>query len=202
MASGSVDRMALPRPLPDDRVQKGFIDASICTQEQAGRLRRCRLDMPAWRGGGVALRDRLRQDAARYLQPGEQIQAVFYAKRPSMPYNDRAVVATDRRFLLVKLNFFGRGTGLAGDAPRAVRLGPCSGFMYPIEAFGTPLAVSFRFFKDVAEAGRAAGFQTSLDALTESRKHDNPDQASRRQQARVAAWPAANDVGPRASGVG
>jgi len=158
----------------------------------------------------VAVRDRLRQDAARYLQPGEQIQAVFYAKRPSMPYNDRTVVATDRRFLLVKLNFFGRGTGLAGDAPRAVRLGPCSGFMYPIEAFGTALAVSFRFFKDVAEADRAAGFQTSLDAvsqasldaLTESRKHDNPDQASRRQQARVAAWPAANDVGPRASGVG
>jgi hypothetical protein len=106
----------------------------------------------------VTVRDRLRKDAARYLEPGEQIQAVFYAKRPSTQYNDRGVVATDRRFLLLDPNFFGRGTGLAGQAPREARLGLCTGLSHSITISGTPLAVSFRFFKDVAEADRAAGF--------------------------------------------
>lgn len=107
---------------------------------------------------GMAVRDRLRKDAAKYLEPDEQIQAVFYAKRPSVMYNDRAVVATDRRLLLLELNFFGRATGLEGEAPRDVKLGPASGFVYPITAFDTPVGVSVRFFKDVAEADRAAGF--------------------------------------------
>jgi len=44
----------------------------------------------------MAVRDRLRKGAARYLEPAEQIQAVFYAKRPATQYNDRAVAATDR----------------------------------------------------------------------------------------------------------
>ena len=106
----------------------------------------------------MAVRDRLRKDAAQYLEPGEQIQAVFYAKRPSVQYNDRAVIATDRRLLLLRLNFFGRAAGLAGEVSRETKLGPCSGFLHPIDAFGTSLAVSFRFFKDVTEADRAAGF--------------------------------------------
>jgi hypothetical protein len=106
----------------------------------------------------MAVRDRLRKDAAQYLEPEEQVQVVFYAKRPSVQYNDRAVVATDRRLLLLKLNFLGRATGLAGEAPRDTKLGPCSGLIHPIAAFGTPVGVSFRFFKDVAEADRAAGF--------------------------------------------
>ena len=106
----------------------------------------------------MAVRDRLGKDAAQYLEPGEQVQAVFYAKRPTMQYNDRAVVATDRRLLLLRLNFRGRARGLAGEVPRETKLGPCRGFMHPIDAFGTSLAVNFRFFKDVAEADRAAGF--------------------------------------------
>src|SRR5262249_8529452 len=110
-------------------------------------------DQPGTRGCGVAVRDRLRKDAAQYLQPGEQVQAVFYAKRPTMQYNDRAVVATDRRLLLLRLNFLGRATGLAGEVPREPKLGPCSGFMHPIDAFGISLAVSFRFFKRRGRSG-------------------------------------------------
>lgn len=106
----------------------------------------------------MAVRDRLRRDAAQYLEPGEQVQAVFYAKRPITEYNDRAVVATDRRLLLLELNFFGRAQGLVDEVPRETRLGPCSGFMHPIDLSGTRLAVNRRFFKDVAEADRAAGF--------------------------------------------
>jgi len=58
--------------------------------------------------------------------------------------------------MLLELNFLGRVTGLTGQAPRDIMLGPCHGFMHPITAFGTGLAVSRRFFKDVAEADRAA----------------------------------------------
>jgi hypothetical protein len=69
----------------------------------------------------------LRKGAAPYLELGEQIQAVFYAKRPAMSYNDRAVVATDRRLLLLELSFMGRPIGLAGEGPRKTRLGPVAG---------------------------------------------------------------------------
>jgi hypothetical protein len=104
----------------------------------------------------MGVRDKLRKGAAQYLEVGEQIQAVFYAKRPTMQYNDRAVVATDHRLLLLELNFFGRPMGVLGEAPRDIKLGPCRGLMHPITAFGTALAVNRRFFKDVAEADGAA----------------------------------------------
>src|SRR5215831_14674150 len=68
-----------------------------------------------------------------------------------------AVVATNRRLLLLKLNILGRATGLLGEAPRETRLGPCQGILTPLRAFDSPLQVSFRFFKDVDEADRAAG---------------------------------------------
>jgi hypothetical protein len=107
----------------------------------------------------MAVRDRLRKGAAQYLEPEERIHAVFYVKRPTMQYNDRAVVATDRRMLLLELNFLGRPTGLAGEAPRQTKLGPCKGLLlHRIDAFGGRVDVSRRFFKDVAEADRAAGF--------------------------------------------
>jgi hypothetical protein len=108
----------------------------------------------------MGVRERLNADAAQYLQPGEQIQAVFYAKRPSAQANDCAVVATDRRLLLLKLNFFGRATGLLAEARRETRLGPCSGMLSPITAFDIRLQVSRRFFRDVDEADRAAGLYT------------------------------------------
>src|SRR5262249_652847 len=60
------------------------------------------------------------------------IQAVFYAKRPADLYNEYAVAATNRRLLLLMLNYFGRVTGMAGEAPRQTRLGPCSGILRAI----------------------------------------------------------------------
>jgi hypothetical protein len=75
-----------------------------------------------------------------------------------MQYNDRAVVATDRRLLLLELDFFARPTAMLFELPRQTRLGPCSGFMHPLGAFGTGLAVNRRFFKDVAETDRIGGF--------------------------------------------
>jgi hypothetical protein len=107
----------------------------------------------------MALRDRLRKGAAKYLELGEQIQAAFLATRPSVQTHHYSVAATDRRILLLKLDFTGlRCTGLIGELPRETKLGPCSGLMHPLPAFGDDLAVNRRFFKDVAEADRAAGF--------------------------------------------
>src|SRR5215467_10121327 len=110
-------------------------------------------------GTGLALRDRLRKGAAKYLEPGEQVQAAFLATRPFQGSHHYSVVATDRRILLLNLHSTGLfTTGLAGELPRKTKLGPCSGLLHPLPAFGNDLAVNRRFFKDVAEADRAAGF--------------------------------------------
>jgi len=104
----------------------------------------------------MAVRDKLRQSAAQYLEPGEQIQAVFLVKRPVMQYNDRAVVVTDRTILLLGIDRRCRARDVLGEVPRGTKFGPCQGFMHPVTAFGTPLQVNRRFFKDVAEADRGA----------------------------------------------
>jgi len=106
----------------------------------------------------VALRDKLRDGAQGYLQPGEQIQAAFLAKRPEVRYNDRSVIATDRRILLFSLDFRGRPKAVLAELRRQTRLGPCTGWLlHPLAGFGVPLAVSRRFFTDVEEADRAVG---------------------------------------------
>ena len=105
----------------------------------------------------MAIRDRLRNGAQRYLEPGEQIQAVFLAKRPELRYNDRSVIATDRRILLLSLDFLGRARAVVAELRRETRLGPCTGWLHQIAGFGVPLAVSKRFFTDVEEADRAIG---------------------------------------------
>jgi len=106
----------------------------------------------------VALRDKLRDGAQGYLQPGEQIQAAFLAKRPEVRYNDRSVIATDRRILLFSLDFRCRPKAVLAELRRQTRLGPCTGWLlHPLAGFGVPLAVSRRFFADVEEADRAVG---------------------------------------------
>jgi len=113
-------------------------------------------------------RDKLRNGTAPYLEPGEQIQAVFLAARWTpwyAPANraDCAVAATNRRILLLKLDSFGRVAGVAGEAPRETRLGPWSGEQLRIRAFGTDLVVGSGSYMDVAEADRAMGFDWPAD---------------------------------------
>jgi hypothetical protein len=106
----------------------------------------------------VAIRDKLRKGAEPLLQEGEKVQAVWLAKRPRIEANDRAILATDRRLVLLTVDLWGNPTGVLTETKRSTKLGPCSGWMFKITAFGEPLAVNRRFFKDVAEADRLAGF--------------------------------------------
>lgn len=74
------------------------------------------------------------------------MQAAFLATRPSVKSHHYAVVATDRRILLLALDWTGlRTTRLAGEVPRKTRLGPCSGLLHPLPVFGNDLAVNRRF---------------------------------------------------------
>jgi hypothetical protein len=80
----------------------------------------------------LPLRDKLKKSAGPYLEPDEQIQAVFLAKRPEMQYNDRAVVATDRRILLLELGMrVSTVKCVLAEVSRETKLGPCHGVLIP-----------------------------------------------------------------------
>jgi hypothetical protein len=123
----------------------------------------------------MAIRDRLRANAAKVLKPGETIQAVipaqtinplFYAPLALMavlpliviiliaePF--RVVVVTDRRILVCKAGKF-RTTEVnevLEKAPRATALGTPRGLQFKCTALGNEnLYVAKRFFADVRQA--------------------------------------------------
>jgi len=71
----------------------------------------------------------------------------------SKSYNDREVVATDRRILLCSLNFFGGIRGHLADVDRSTQIGPASGaIQYWTEPLGPKLGVARRFYKDIDQA--------------------------------------------------
>ena len=118
--------------------------------------------------GVVKVRDKLRLGASEYLEPNEQIQAVFLALSGARQYNDRAVIATDRRLVLFRLNFSGRPVELMAETARGTKIGPCRGVVtHRFDAFGVRLAVSRRFFADVAEMDRLAGLHNGSIASGE-----------------------------------
>lgn len=111
----------------------------------------------------MAIRDKLAEQAKPHLQPGEQVQGAFAAMATS-PYwsvlsywiviikdANRAVVATDRRYLVFKTSRlrFTKFKSLESEAPRSVRLGEPSGLNYKTSALGQPLWIHKRFHKDV-----------------------------------------------------
>jgi len=116
----------------------------------------------------MALRDKLAQRAAPYLEPGEQIQAVFLAQSGPSPYwilltafivifsaGYRTVVVTDRAIVLLRN---GRLVGTRAKAvhlrgPRNVWLGTPTGLWGQIR-LDTRYWVHKRFHKDVAYANQ------------------------------------------------
>jgi hypothetical protein len=101
-------------------------------------------------------RDKVSKGVQKYLEPGEQIQSAFYAMTGSKSYNDRALVATDRRIIVCSLNFFGGVQGHLADVDRGTQIGPASGAMqYWTESLGPRLGIARRFYKDVEAADAA-----------------------------------------------
>ena len=119
----------------------------------------------------MAIRDKMRTNAAPHLQPGETIHAVFSAQTMSQWFalisywiivfsnGYRVVVVTDRRILICKAGRF-RLTpvnAILRELPRGTRIGPPSGLWYKTEHLGEQLYIARRFFKDIEAADAAIG---------------------------------------------
>jgi hypothetical protein len=117
----------------------------------------------------VAIRDKLRANAAPLLQPGETIQAVFCGQTTSQYFvlisywiiilsnAYRVIVVTDRRILVCKSGRL-RMTPVKEvlrELPRNVRIGPPSGLWWRSESLGERLYIHKRFHKDVNAADTA-----------------------------------------------
>lgn len=119
----------------------------------------------------MALRDKIRSNAAGQLQPDEVIQAVIPAQTTSgwwallsywiiiLRNAYRVVVVTDRRILICRSGRF-RITPVnevLREYPRTVRIGPASGVWYRCESFDEVLYIARRFHKDVGDADASVG---------------------------------------------
>ena len=120
----------------------------------------------------MALRDKLRERAQPYLEPGEQIQAVFLAQTGPTPWlagafgaiiymfiaKYRVVVVTDRSILLLKAGAWtpSKPTELVKRVPRT-GLGPFAGRVWgKVMIDGERHWVHRRFKEDVDATGAAA----------------------------------------------
>jgi hypothetical protein len=120
----------------------------------------------------VALRDSMRESAAPYLQPGEEVQAVLGAQTASaylaaltgvfvfLGLNHyRILVATPQRILVLDAGKVSmkKAKGVVAELPRSTRLGPPSGAAWHVVNAGQEkLRIHRRFFKDVEAADSAA----------------------------------------------
>ena len=118
----------------------------------------------------MALRDKLRANAAPHLQPGETIQAVFCAQTTSQYFAlisywiilftnaYRVVVVTDRRILVCRSGRL-RMTPVnevLRELPRTTRIGPPSGLWWKSQSLGEQLYINKRFHKDINAADGVA----------------------------------------------
>lgn len=118
----------------------------------------------------VALREKLRKNAAALLEPGETIQAVVPAQTVSQYFAlislwiivfknaYRNIVVTDRRILLCSSGRFRLSPvkGVLSEYPRQLKIGPAHGLWYRCDAFGDKLYINKRFFKDVLMADQSS----------------------------------------------
>ncbi|MGP4028043.1 hypothetical protein [Actinomadura sp. 3N407] len=114
----------------------------------------------------MAIRDKMRANAAHVLREGENVQAVFGAQTTSQYFAllsywiiiftnaYRVVVVTDQRILVCRSGRM-RMTPVnevLRELPRDTRIGPPSGLWWRCETLGERLYVHKRFHKDVNAA--------------------------------------------------
>lgn len=117
----------------------------------------------------MAVRDKLRASVQPYIQPGEQVHAVFPAQTGPSPYWVAAlgflgmlllrprhfiVVSTSRAHTVLTASPWRptAATGVAGEVPRAAPIGPLSGVWGTSTLLGEKTYIHRRFHADVAEA--------------------------------------------------
>jgi hypothetical protein len=120
----------------------------------------------------MGIREKITGKAAPFLEPGEQIQAVFAGQTRSqyliflgvLPFllfnNYRNVVATERRILILDSGklFMGTPRSVVRVLPRATSLGPPTGALwYVTDKTGEKMRIHKRFFKDIQAADALAG---------------------------------------------
>src|ERR1700733_14961041 len=118
----------------------------------------------------MSLRDAMRESAAQYLQPGEQIQAVLGAQTASP-----LLAGLTGVFVFLSLNRFRiiavpparivdldegkisrkKARGIVTELPRSTRLGPGTGDWHRLPVGAETLRVHRRFFKDLDTADAA-----------------------------------------------
>jgi hypothetical protein len=119
----------------------------------------------------MALRDTMRESAAPYLKPGEEVQAVFGAQTASQYVaaiggvlfflglnRYRIFVATPQRILVLDAGKFSmkKAKGVVTELPRSTKLGPGTGIWHVVPAGAERLRVHRRFFKDLDAADALA----------------------------------------------
>jgi hypothetical protein len=118
----------------------------------------------------MAIRDKMRANAAPYLQDGEQIQQVFAAQTTSQWFAlvsywiivfrnaYRVVIVTDRRILVARAGRLSmtQVNEILRELPRSTHIGPPTGLWFKTDRLGETLYINRRFFKDIEAADAAA----------------------------------------------
>ena len=118
----------------------------------------------------MSLRDSMRDSAIPFLQPGEQVQAVFGAQTASQyiaglagifvflglnRYRIFAVTPTRIVILDAGKTNMKKARGVVTVLPRSTRLGPATGMWHKIPVGDETLRVHRRFYKDIETAAQA-----------------------------------------------
>jgi len=118
----------------------------------------------------MSLRDSMRDSAIPFLQPGEQVQAVFGAQTASQyiaglagifvflglnRYRIFAVTPTRIVILDAGKTNMKKARGVVTVLPRSTRLGPATGMWHKIPVGDETLRVHRRFYKDIETADQA-----------------------------------------------
>ncbi len=128
----------------------------------------------------MAIRPKIASNSQRFLEPGEQIQAVFSAQTASqwlvflafiiffIVNRYRCVVVTDRRILVLDAGKWtlGNPKSVVRVLPRSTRIGPASGLIwYLSNTLGEVLRIHKRFQDDIAQADALAWTQPPTGSL-------------------------------------
>lgn len=119
----------------------------------------------------LAIRDKIIENSQKFLQPGEQVQAVIPAQTASgwlatvpilslIVNSYSPVLVTDRRILLLDSGKWslGKPKSIKAEFARQIKLGPPSGLWWKCTALGdSKVYVHKRFHKDVVAADAAIG---------------------------------------------